>query len=273
LRLYATTQPHTGKIASLQKGLVLVDRGRELIEEGYGFGTPIIEADGVAYISRHAETSLLGEGAHATLIKAYQIDIADQPARLLRVKYQGVQPLGTVVFSYTVRPPSKIDVTVDFGGLGAEWDRAYLMNEQGARSFTRYRSTAGVPQDGDDVGIWQETTAPFGCWEAPTEDTRFCVEAAAGQPGFIGRERYSQYNWLGMYSLSWSGIDIQVEAPLETYVYSIRVDRQIGGPLSLSRPFASPSRGCPEPVPSSTEGAGRGTSSRTLIDVNGSREG
>jgi hypothetical protein len=235
LRLFSTTQPHIGKIASLQKGLVLVREDRSLIEEGYGFGLPIIEADGAAYLSRHAEVSWVSTGQRATLVKAYRIDVVDRPTQFLRVKYKDVRPLGTVVFSYTVRPPELIDVTVDFAGLEATWDRAYLMNEQGARAFTRYRDPAGVPQQGDEVGIWQEATAPFGCWEAPTHGVRFCVEASEGQPGFIGRERYNQYNWLGIYTLSWSGIDLQVEAPADTYTYTIRVERQASGRLEPIR--------------------------------------
>lgn len=226
LRLYGTTQPHVGKIASLQKGLVLVHQGRELIEEGYGFGLPIIEADGVGYNSRRAETSVVSDGAHVTLVKVYHIDVVDRPTQFLRVKYQDIRPRGTVVFSYTVRPPMWIDVTVDFSGLQADWDRAYLMNEQGARAFTRYWNPAGTLEEGDEVGIWRHTTAPFGCWEAPEHGVRFCVDALDGQAGFVGRERYNQYNWLGIYTLSWSGIDIQVEAPLQTYSYAIRVEKQ-----------------------------------------------
>jgi hypothetical protein len=263
LRLYATTRPHVGKIASLHKGLVLVHGGHELIEEGYGFGLPIVEANGVAHISRDAETWLVREGSEVTLVKAYRIDVADRPSRFLHVKYQNVQPLGTVVFSYTVRPPELIDVTVDFSGLEENWDRAYLMNEQGARAFTRYRDPTGMPQGGDDVGIWRETSAPFGCWEAPTHRLRFCVEAVAGQPGFVGRERYNQYNWMGIYTLSWSGIDIQVEAPLETYTYTIRVDQRssVSHMLVPSVPHAGT-----ESVPSSIEGPDGPVLSRVLLD-------
>jgi hypothetical protein len=227
LRLYTTTRPHVGKIAALQKGLVLVHEGQELIEEGYGFGLPIIEADGAAHISRHATTSLVRRGGRLTMVKAYRIDVVDRPTRPLRVKYADVAPLGTVVFSYTIRPPDAIDVTVDFSGLEADWERAYLMNEQGARAFTRYVNPDGEALNAAEVGIWEETAAPFGCWEAPAHGIRFCVEALPGQRGFVGRERYRQYNWLGFYTLSWSGIDIAVDAPRDTYTYTIRVQEGV----------------------------------------------
>lgn len=223
LRLYSDTRPHVGKIASLQKGLVLVQDGREMIEEGYGFGLPIIESNGVAYISRHAETVLVRDQGTLHLVKAYQVDVADRPTRPFRVKYADVAPLGTVVFTYTVRPPNAVDVAVDFEGLQASWDRAYLMNEQGARRFTQYVDPEGKKVDAEEMGIWEEATAPFGCWRAPERHVQFCVEAAPGETGFVGRERYRQYNWLGFYTLSWSGIDIAVEAPLDTYTYTVRL--------------------------------------------------
>jgi hypothetical protein len=225
LRLYANTRPHVGKIASLQKGLVLVHQGSELIEEGYGFGVPIIEDDKVAYISRHARTALVPSDSGVTLVKMYRIDVADHPARFLRIKYRDVPPLGTVVFSYTVRTPNVIDVTVDFRDLEVDWERAYLMNEQGARSFSRYRYPSGREEHGDDIGIWRESVAPFGCWEDPSRRVGFCVDTSAGQVGFVGRERYNQYNWLGVYKLSWSGIDVQIGAPRETFTYTVRVQR------------------------------------------------
>lgn len=228
VRLYSTTRPYVGKIAALQKGLVLVHEGRELTEEGYGFGLPIIEAKGTAYVSRHAEAALMDDDGRVSLVKTYRIDVVDRPTRFLRVKYGDVAPLGTVSFTYTIRAPDAIDVTVDFRGLDAAWDRAYLMNEQGARAFDRYVAPDGERLDGTAVGIWRETQAPFGCWEAPRHGVRFCVDATPGQRGFVGRERYRQYNWLGFYALSWSGIDIALEGPVDLYTYTVRVEEADG---------------------------------------------
>jgi len=224
VRLHATTRPHVGKIAALQKGLVLLHRGRPLVEEGYGFGLPIVETEAGAHIARNADVSRRHEGGVTSLIKTYRIDVLDTPTRPFSRKYVDVPPLGQVVFTYTVRPPDRIDVTADFRGLETDWRRAYVMNEQGARAFAVYVEPDGDTVLADEMGIWEETTAPFGCWESPDRDLRFCVEATIHQPGFVGRERYLQFNWLGFYSLSWSGIDLAVDPPRETFSYTIRVE-------------------------------------------------
>jgi hypothetical protein len=159
-----------------------------------------------------------------TLVKVYTVDVADRPTRFLRVKYEDVEPLGTVAFSYTLRSPDAIEVEVDFTGLEVNWERAYLMNEQGAVNFPVYQDASGQLQSGDDVGIWRATDDVSGCWRREEDALRFCVETEPGRRKFVGRERYNQYRWTGIYYLSWSGIDIEIDPPVDRYRYTIRVE-------------------------------------------------
>ena len=224
LRVYSDTRPHVGKVASLQKGLVLLHQGDPVIEEGFGFGSPIVQVGDVAYLSRHATVSRFAEGDGGTLVKTYTIDVADRPTRFLRVKYEDVDPLGTVVFRYTLVDPTTIEVEVDFTGLTVDWDRAYLMNEQGAINFLTYQDADGERWPGDAVGIWRPTQDPFGCWVHREGALRFCVETEPGRRTFVGRERYNVYRWTGVYYLSWSGIDVEIDPPVDRYRYTIHVE-------------------------------------------------
>jgi hypothetical protein len=214
-----------GKVASLQKGPVLIYQGRKLVEEGYGFGLPIVLVDNVAYVSRHATTSLVQQGEQTILVKNYTIDVADRPTRFLKVKYEDVAPLGNVVFSYTVNRPDTIDVAVDFTELDVAWDAVYLMNEQGAINFPIYQDETGQTWHGDDIGIWHPTDEATGCWLSKETTLRFCVQTEPGRLKYIGRERYNQYRWTGIFYLSWSGVDIEIVPPLPRYRYTIRVER------------------------------------------------
>ena len=144
-RLYSDTRPHIGKIDLLQKGLVLLYHGEPVIEEGYGFGLPIIVQNNQPNNTRHAEVIQLDAN---TLVKRYTMDTADRWSKFLQVKYKPTPPLGVVVVTYTLHSPDTVAVSVDFTGLTAEWDAAYVMNEQGARAFPIYEDADGRQRHG-----------------------------------------------------------------------------------------------------------------------------
>jgi hypothetical protein len=112
----------------------------------------------------------------------------------------------------------------DLSGLEVNWDRVYLMNEQGARTFTRYREP-GLEVTGDQFGKWQPTQARVGCVVASDDSVQFCVETEGEGIRYYGRERYNQYYWVGVYILSWAGIDLEFTAPENWFEYRIRIER------------------------------------------------
>jgi hypothetical protein len=228
LRLYGDARPYVGKIAGLQKGLVWVQSGKVLVEEGYGFGCPIVVVDGRAFVSRAAETEIGHLGEVTRLTKRYQVDTVDTPVQFLRRKYQPVSPIGVVTVRYDLRPQGVIDITVDFSGLERSWSKAYLMNEQGASQFTRYYDAAGTQLDAGDIGIW-ETKSGFvsrACFESRDGHLAFCVDPEEPAKVYYGREQYNQYNWRGIYLLSWSGVDIEISGPRSEYHYHIVLEAQ-----------------------------------------------
>jgi len=227
-RLYADTRPHTGKVARLQKGMALGLGDSELIEEGFGFGLPMAEAGGQAYMAR---TATVEQVSRWTWVKRYTLDTIDTSSGFLRRKYVPVTPIGTVVVTYTVQGGG-LDVEVDLAGLIVDWDRAYVMNEQGAGAFTRYLEPGKAPVDlpGDGQAQWQRTAASRSCLATASvyrgelpEPVMYCVETEPGLTKYYGRERYNQYYWLGMYGLSWAGIDIEVPAGMPRLHYRIEL--------------------------------------------------
>ena len=226
LRAYSDTRPHVGKITPLQKGLVLAQDGRELIEEGYGFGTPIVVLGGRSYLSQHADVSAAPDGRE--IVKRFRIDVEDTWTQPFRRKYRAVEPMGSVVFTYTVAAPGALDVAADFTGLHATPDLVYLANEQGAGSFTLYSDSSGVQRYFADVpdtpDQWVPTTAERTCFTAEARKLRFCVETQPGQAKYVGRERYFQRRWSGLFSLSWAGTDIELARPQGVHRYRVTVE-------------------------------------------------
>ena len=73
-RLYRDTRPHCLEIAPLQKGLVLVLDDKELIEEGAGFGLPVVKYEDKTYFSSTAQTSFHEETKPPILTKSFCLD-------------------------------------------------------------------------------------------------------------------------------------------------------------------------------------------------------
>jgi hypothetical protein len=228
LRLYTDTRPYVGKIARLQKGLVWVRRGRALVEEGYGFGCPIVVHEGRAYNSRTAQVDISDEGEFVRLTKRYSMDTVDTPIQFLRRKYRSVPALGVIECQYDVYPDGVIDVEVDLTGVDVPWQRLYVMNEQGARRFTRYYDDAGTRLEGEQIGIWASSGEfiPRACFENGDASLSFCVEPEPPALVYYGRERYNQYNWRGIFYLAWSGVDLEVSPPQARYRYRITLEAQ-----------------------------------------------
>lgn len=224
LRLYPDARPHVGKIARLQKGLVWVVEGRELIQEGYGFGLPIIEYQGRAYSARHAEVERYPLPDGVRLVKRFHMDTVDTPIRFLRRKYRSVPSLGHVTLQYDVHPDGRLRVHADFTGLEVAWERAYLMVEQGSNHFTRLILADGSVTEAADLGIWHPTTALPACFESGDGRRRFCVIPDEPVDAYVGRERYLQYNWRGVFYLAWSGIDLTIPRLRASFDFTVALE-------------------------------------------------
>lgn len=75
IRIYPDERPGNLEIASLQKGLILIQSGVELVEEGSGFGVPVARFRDKTYFSGSATLTLLDEGPPLIIQKSYMLDM------------------------------------------------------------------------------------------------------------------------------------------------------------------------------------------------------
>lgn len=74
VKLYKDCRPNCLETGALQKGLVLLIDGRELIEEGMGFGVPIVRYEDKTFFSSAADVSIRKVGSGSILTKVFSLD-------------------------------------------------------------------------------------------------------------------------------------------------------------------------------------------------------
>jgi hypothetical protein len=74
VRLYRDCRPNCLETASLQKGLVLLADGQELIEEGVGFGVPVVKYKDKTFFSSKADITVARYETGYLLTKTFLLD-------------------------------------------------------------------------------------------------------------------------------------------------------------------------------------------------------
>lgn len=74
IRVYSDTLPHNQKTASLQKGLVLLNNGVELVGEGLGFGVPIAKYVDETFFSGSASLQIFTQNNVIFIRKDFMMD-------------------------------------------------------------------------------------------------------------------------------------------------------------------------------------------------------
>lgn len=253
LRTYSDTKPKNGKIADLQKGLILVYEGKEAVGEGTGFGVPILMYEGETWFSRSSrvytrekdgtvairkqffmDSILRNKFRNVTLenqkgrsVLRYMSKVYQQHKRLrlltlktpfLKIGYGTVfvrrTPVGTVTLTHSFCK-DVVHVKADFNLLKKEQLRKILIfNEQSAQLFRRYTDSSGIKLVDDAIGAWEAITAHWVSLTNPEGRVGFRLNVVEGSVLRRGREFLEG-------SLDWAGLDYELNPSVASFEYQI----------------------------------------------------
>jgi hypothetical protein len=74
VRIYPDSRPHCLETAPLHKGLVLILDNQEIIEEGMGYGVPVVKYKDKTYFSSTAQVSIYQKQSKCNIKKTYTLD-------------------------------------------------------------------------------------------------------------------------------------------------------------------------------------------------------
>ncbi len=218
-RIYAATKPFIGRIARLQKGLVLQYRKHNLTGEGYGLGVPILHKNGVPWMASRAKIGRFTRGDTVILAKVFYYDMIETESELPRLRYRKQRRvLTTVRVNYYIYR-NRVDIQADFRrAKRAKIDEVFLMNEVAGDLF-QYALTQNHRRL--ELLGWQMAPAGMVALYAPALDMSVWVQSNPVWDRFLGREVTSSWKWYGRLKSNWTGCAIHLPKPPAVFSYTI----------------------------------------------------
>lgn len=257
LRVYRDNKPCCLETSALQKGLVLIYKGKELIEEGIGFGVPVIKYRDKTLFSSTAEIKVSAETPF-TLEKRFLMDTVSKKRffkayvnddvyefvhklfekaylghsrlysvnnkimelrDLLRIKteFLRVKPRGVINLKY-VFERNVIQIMADFNNIERDGCVELLMlNEQGANTFQSYADTGGLRLNGRGIGALDLVHAKSATLSSADAGLAFSLDNRVPAGLFRGWESTKN-------RFSWAGLSYSIEPKTKFFDYAIKID-------------------------------------------------
>ena len=255
LRAYSDTRPHNSHIADLQKGLILVHRGAEMVGEGTGFGVPALLYPDETYFSgsslihhyqqeglniirkeflmnrihrkRYRETKLENQKIRSMLRYLYGLYQNHRHFRFLALKipsakmgiktgFVKIAPAGNIIITYTIGRRTVL-VRADFSSVKREnLEKVFVFNEQGSRFLRRYSDSNGVRLIDRQISAWEKIEAEWASITDFNDRVGFRLWRAENAILRTGREFVKDQR-------DWIGLDYEINPKNATFEYKIEI--------------------------------------------------
>lgn len=248
LRVYADNRPSNYEIADIQKGLILVYSGNELIEEGAGFGLPVAKYQDKSIFPGSAYTEIIDNPPYVIIEKTYEMNsvsiknlknygrISDilyhpfhQTFTKLYLNFEILRPffdwilenrtrvgIETIFKRVESRGSVKISYIIGMDEINIKVNPALdkgckeliLLNEQGASTFRKYSDNRNVLMD-KKIGAWQPVQGHSATFSNLHGSLSFSI-TKPNKAGFYRGREFIKYRF------SWSGLALSFKEYNET---------------------------------------------------------
>lgn len=256
LRVYSNTNPKNMKIADLQKGLILLCNGTDVIGEGTGFGVPIAKYSDETVFSGSSLLYVRRQGNGVEIRKEFLMDlVARDRFRNVKLKNPRIRKLfdsisllyqrhkrlahsilivkgllftfrlrssfisthkGSVIVTYILYQ-NRIIVKLNFSQLKrTNLGKVFVLNEQGAHFFRTYSDSEGLRLVDGEIGVWDNVTAQSAKIANGQNKIGFCLKNIEGSILHRGREIMEGY-------LDWIGLDYEINSNHNHFEYEIEL--------------------------------------------------
>jgi hypothetical protein len=256
VRAYPDRRPGNLEIAGIHKALVLLRCEEELVEEGAGFGLPVVKYRDKTFFPGSATLAVI-PGTPPVVVKTYLMnavsvkslggtrinDVVYHPMHNVfsflylhlgslrpifdsiielrntagvRTSFEPAELRGEVEVTYTLRPDRIVVKAVARLREGCE--ELIMLNEQGASIFRRFSDASDTLVD-DRIGAWDAVEGEEATLSDLDGAISFTVERPQGAGLWRGRESIKG-------RLSWAGLDLSFKQQTEIG-YTVRVTREL----------------------------------------------
>jgi hypothetical protein len=228
--------------------------GCVLIEEGIGFGVPVVKYADKTYFSSSSQVTMedfgvikkvfvldtvsrkklwrakyIDDGFYSKLRKLFEKSYLKHKQftvffnrimelrELAKIKTEFVKmpPRGTVTVTYVCKPEA-IKVDVDFKNLKLHSCQELLvLNEQGSNYFCNYSDSEGLRLVGSKLGAWDKVDAQTATLQ--NGEVNFSLQTIRGASLFRGWERTRK-------RFSWAGLSYSLQPNNGSFTYTIALN-------------------------------------------------
>ena len=253
IRVYSDRRPSNLEIAGIQKGLILINGGMELVEEGAGFGLPIAIFRDKTLFPGSATLRVIQNEPYLVIEKIYEMDTVSMKifgrSRISDAIYHPVHKVFSVIYlslgslrpvlnkvielrdtagvktsfqSTELRGRVTVRYTIHSGYIEVEaksemaegCKKLIMLNEQGAGTFRVCKEGTSTLID-DEIGAWRTIKSHEATLSSSDDRISFTMKRPTDAVFRIGRESVKG-------KLSWAGFSLSydVNHPIS---YTIKV--------------------------------------------------